>query len=98
LKKFNVTGVCIPEEHYMVNTQEKQARIMSLIQDGKYFTINRARQFGKTTMLMQLNRQLNSIPEYTCIRLTFDFRKNENKERKEEWISVDGKQIFEVII
>jgi hypothetical protein len=72
LKKFNVTGVCIPEEHYMVNTQEKQARIMSLIQDGKYFTINRARQFGKTTMLMQLNRQLNSIPEYTCIRLTFE--------------------------
>ena len=72
MKKFNVTGVCVPEEHYMVNTQEKQARIMSLIEYGKYFTINRARQFGKTTMLMQLNRQLNSIPEYTCIRLTFE--------------------------
>jgi len=30
--------------------------------------------------------------------LTFDFRKNENKERKSEWVSVDGKQIFEVIL
>jgi hypothetical protein len=30
--------------------------------------------------------------------LTFDFRKNENKERKTEWVQVNGKNIFEVIV
>ena len=30
--------------------------------------------------------------------LTFDFRKRDNRERKAEWLELDGKKIFEVII
>jgi hypothetical protein len=30
--------------------------------------------------------------------LTFDFRKEVNKERRTDWIEIDGKKIFEVII
>ena len=51
VKKFNVTGVCVKEKHYMVDTGEKVEQIMKLIDEGHYFTINRARQYGKTTTL-----------------------------------------------
>ena len=72
MKKFNITGMCVPEEHYMVNIEEKKLHILNLIQDKKYFTINRARQFGKTTTLAELERALNDTPEYVCIGLTFE--------------------------
>ena len=48
-KEFNTTGSCNPAMHYMVDTSKKLAQIEELIDRGKYFTINRARQFGKTT-------------------------------------------------
>lgn len=70
-KKFNVTGICIPEKHYMVDIGDKIERIISnYIQEGKYFTINRARQYGKTTTLYELEKRL--LPEFVVIRLSFE--------------------------
>ena len=46
MKKFNTTAVCIPEKHYMVDLSERVNEIKKLVDDGKYFTINRARQYG----------------------------------------------------
>lgn len=69
-KEFNVTGTCIPDEHYMVDTSLKLEQIISLIHKGKYFTINRARQYGKTTTLAMLYRRLKD--EYVVIRLSFE--------------------------
>ena len=57
-KRFNVTGTCIPEMHYMVDTSNKINEIMKLIEKEKYFVINRPRQYGKTTTLYLLNKQL----------------------------------------
>ena len=54
MKKFNTTAVCIPEKHYMVDLTERVAEIKKLVDDGKYFTVNRARQYGKTTILTAL--------------------------------------------
>ncbi len=52
VKKFNTTGVCIPALHYMVDTSDVLNQIVEeYIENGEYFTINRARQFGKTTTL-----------------------------------------------
>jgi hypothetical protein len=51
VKKFNVTGTCIPEKHYMVDISEKLDKIISMIESDEYFTINRSRQYGKTTTL-----------------------------------------------
>ena len=51
---FNTTGVCIPEKHYMVNINGRLQQIKVLVDEGKYFTINRARQYGKTTTLRAL--------------------------------------------
>ena len=70
MKEFNVTGLCLPEKHYMVDTGEKLAKIMEVVDKGDYFTINRARQYGKTTTLLLLARALPK--EYTCINLSFE--------------------------
>ena len=54
MKKFNTVAVCIPSRHYMVDISERVAEIKELVDDGKYFTINRARQYGKTTTINAL--------------------------------------------
>ena len=51
MKVFNTTAVCIPSKHYMVDLSEKVEYIRNLIDKGEYFTINRARQYGKTTTI-----------------------------------------------
>ena len=78
-KVFNTTAVCIPEEHYMVDISGRLEEIKSLVDAGKYFTINRARQYGKTTTLRALYRYLQQ--EYYVVLLdfqTFDNDKFEN--------------------
>lgn len=51
-KQFNTTGICIPERNYMVDVSSKMdAIVQDYIDKGKYFTISRARQYGKTTIL-----------------------------------------------
>ena len=70
-KSFNIIGVCIPELHYMVNTQNRIKDIATnYIANGCYFTINRARQFGKTTTLYLLEKYLKE--QYVIIRLSFE--------------------------
>ncbi|MCM1107228.1 MAG: ATP-binding protein [Blautia sp.] len=57
MKHFNVTGLCVPDKHYMASLSDKVNRIVAdYIEKGAYFTINRARQFGKTTLLHQLEQ------------------------------------------
>lgn len=68
-KVFNVSADCKPNLHYMVDITERLERIQKLIRRGEYFTINRARQYGKTTTLRALKRYLQK--EYTVISLDF---------------------------
>ena len=69
-KRFNTTGCCNPEWHYMVDISGKLAQIKTMIDNGCYFTINRARQFGKTTSIELLYKQL--INTHTVIMLSFE--------------------------
>ncbi|MDE6897190.1 MAG: hypothetical protein K2P43_13595 [Lachnospiraceae bacterium] len=50
-KRFNTTGICYPDEHYMVNLDRRLDELTRLIDQNEYFTINRARQYGKTTTI-----------------------------------------------
>ncbi len=68
-KKFNVTGLCVPEKHYMVILDKCLDAIHRLIDVGAYFTINRARQYGKTTTLNMLSKMLSK--DYLIINLDF---------------------------
>jgi len=70
MREFTVTGHCVPGKHYMADTSEKLAKIMELVAKGKYFAINRGRQYGKTTTLALLERWLPK--EYTVIRISFE--------------------------
>jgi len=70
-KKFNVTGVCYPHLHYMMDNVEKMKEIMEMIKGGDYFIINRPRQYGKTTTLFFIETALNKTKDYVPIRLNF---------------------------
>lgn len=74
-KIFNTAAVCIPEKHYMVNLDERLKKIRKLVDDGSYFAINRARQYGKTTTLMALERYLKK--DYYVVSMDFQILGNE---------------------
>ena len=76
MRRFNVAGLCVPEEDYMVNISGKLAQIKDLVDNRCYFTINRARQYGKTTMLNELKKRLDD--EYLCINTSFESLDNES--------------------
>jgi hypothetical protein len=59
-KKFNITGRCFPAQHYMADVSGKIAKIVEMVENGDYFTINRPRQYGKTTYLYVLASTLRS--------------------------------------
>ena len=60
----------MPEEDYMVDISGKVEQIRKLIDERRYFTINRARQYGKTTMLVALERSLSDT--YVVISISFE--------------------------
>ncbi len=70
MPEFNVAGLCIPEKHYVVDISEKLMQIKELIDKGQYFTINRARQFGKTTTLNLLDQRL--ADGYIMVLISFE--------------------------
>lgn len=47
-KSFNTAADCKPQIHYMVDITERLRQIRCMIDKGKYFTISRGRQYGKT--------------------------------------------------
>ena len=57
-KRFNSTGVCVSRKHYMVDISDKLEQIKKLIDNEFYFTINRPRQYGKTTTLNEINNSI----------------------------------------
>lgn len=71
MKEFHVTGTCNPEWHYMVDISDRVERIArDYIAKGKYFTINRARQYGKTTMMFLLRKYLQE--KYFVVSISFE--------------------------
>lgn len=68
-KKFNINGVCYPDKHYMVNLESRLEQVKAMVDEGDYFVINRARQYGKTTLLRALRNYLRS--EYLTVSMSF---------------------------
>lgn len=76
VKRFNVTGACYPEKHYMVDISERLSKIKQMVDDGCYFAINRGRQYGKTTTLSLLKKKIES--EYVVFSISFEGLSGEN--------------------
>lgn len=79
-KTFNITADCKPALHYMVDISGRLEQIKRMIDAGQYFTINRARQYGKTTTLRALAKYL--VRDYVVISL--DFQLMSHKDFEEE--------------
>ena len=72
-KEFNVTGVCVENMHYMVDTTLQMNKIFeNLIERGKYFSILGGRQFGKTTTIDLLCRKIQKHDDYLLIEISFE--------------------------
>lgn len=80
---FNTEGQCEPDIHYMVRIDDRLKQIReAYVDEGKYFVINRGRQYGKTTTLFALEEYLK--PDYLVVRL--DFQELSSAEFKDEFI------------
>lgn len=75
-KIFNVNGACRCDRHYMVHLGSRLQQIRQMVEDGEYFVISKARQYGKTTLLHALADYLEE--EYLVISL--DFQNIESEE------------------
>lgn len=89
MRKFNITGLCVPKKHYMVDISGKLAQITAMIDDEQYFTINRGRQYGKTTTFSRLEATLKD--RYVVIRFSFEGAGDDVFESDEDfvWMFVD---------
>ena len=67
LPSFNTAGVCIPGEHYMLPPERRLGRVMQLIDERKFFTLQSGRQTGKTTSAQWLAEHYNAGDRYRAI-------------------------------
>ena len=84
VKKFNTAGLCNPAIHYMVNLDVRLKEIKKMVDAGAYFTINRARQYGKTTTLSALRKYL--AHEYDVASISFESIGNAGFEDEQSFV------------
>ena len=70
MKAFTTTGVCTKENNYMVDITDRLVKMKAMVDAGNYFTVTRARQYGKTTTLNALYHYLQD--DYIVINLSFE--------------------------
>lgn len=92
-KFFNVNADCRPERHYMVDLSERLGKIKAMVDAGQYFTINRARQYGKTTTLHALEGFLKD--EYAVVSLDFQMMSGADFENEREFASAFAREILD---
>ena len=54
MRKFNTTGPCFPDEHYMLPALDRLSGIRELVAGGNYFVIHAPRQTGKVIHVLGL--------------------------------------------
>lgn len=95
-KVFNVNGACRSERHYMVNLGSRLDEISRMVDDGAYFTINRARQYGKTTTLRALAHHLKK--EYDVISLDFQRMSSLSFENEQTFVAAFAEELLEAAV
>ncbi|MCD7818925.1 MAG: AAA-like domain-containing protein [Lachnospiraceae bacterium] len=92
VKTFNTEGYCDPDYNYMVDLTGRLAEIKDMVDVGKYFTINRGRQYGKTTTLIALEDYLE--PYYKVISLDFQTLSSACFENEASFVSSFSREIL----
>ena len=91
-KAFNITADCKPGLHYMVDLQSRLEQIRGYVDRGEYLSINRARQYGKTTTLRALNEYLKDT--YYVVGMDSQMQMSDAKFRSENAFSVAFAKAF----
>ncbi len=91
-RSFNITGACNPQEHYMVNLDSRLAEIKKMVDAGKYFVINRGRQYGKTTTLKALEQYLSE--HYIVVRMDFQFLEADDFENAKTFVKAFARELY----
>lgn len=94
-RSFNITGACNPQEHYMVNLNSRLAEIKKMVDAGKYFVINRGRQYGKTTTLNALENYLSQ--DYIVVNMDFQFLDASDFENTETFVTAFAQELSELV-
>ena len=94
-RSFNITGACNPQEHYMVNLDSRLAEIKKMVDVGKYFVINRGRQYGKTTTLNALENYLSQ--DYIVVSMDFQFLDASDFENTETFVTAFAQELSELV-
>jgi len=63
-RRFNVSGPCIPADHYMLPPGRRLPAVRKLVDDKAYFVLHAPRQSGKTTAMRSLARELTAEGRY----------------------------------
>lgn len=92
---FNITGACNPQEHYMVNLDSRLLEIKKMVDAGKYFVINRGRQYGKTTTLNALENYLGQ--DYIVVSMDFQFLDASDFENTETFVTAFAQELSELV-
>ncbi|MDE7312930.1 MAG: ATP-binding protein [Eubacterium sp.] len=80
-RMFNIAGDCKPKLHYMVDLHSRLEQMQEYVDKGAYFAINRARQYGKTTMLRAFQGYLKG--KYYVVSMDFQMQMSDAKLRSE---------------
>ncbi len=88
MRRFNTTGTCYPDEHYMVDITKRLDIIEQKVARGEYITINRGRQYGKTTTLYHLTKRLSK--DYVVFSISFESFNQNN-------FATDGRLAFSLV-
>lgn len=94
-KTFNSDGYCDPQLHYMVDLSNRLKEIKSMIEAEKYFTINRARQYGKTTILSALEEFLKD--EYKVLSMDFQAMSSLSFADEQSFVAAFAEELLDLI-
>ena len=90
---FNTSADCKPALHYMVDIIPKLEKIKDMVDRGQYFTINRARQYGKTTTLRALAQYLKK--DYVVASLDFQMMSYDDFKSEQGFVTAFACQLMD---
>ena len=93
-RRFNTSGPCDPEKHYVLRREQLICKGKEQINDGRYFTIFAPRQSGKTTYFQLLINKIkdNFSPIYVSFENNQEYTKEEFYEDFSEQLSEELEQ------
>lgn len=94
---FNIAGDCKPKLHYMVDLHSRLEQMQEYVDAGAYFALNRARQYGKTTMLRAFKEYLKG--KYYVVSMDFQMQMSDAKFRSEHlFCTAFGKAFTRILL